>query len=282
MRLESLKSCIGFGVAGNFANHLEQAGESSDFIDVITEEKEAPKGLFPFYQPRNTETFLHTFPLSHDTIVMPTLSQGENLQIEPEVALLCDLVYENRKVCRVIPKAFAAYNDCTIRKEGAKKISEKKNWGVATKGVSETFFPIDRFESGGVMDNYRIASFLKRDGTVHAYGEDSPLLGYSYFYTKLLRWMESKLAGQTDMGPLEDLPAILKANAFPEQALISIGATRYTPYGESTFLRPGDEVFVVVYDGSHYTGKMITKQVEVGQLDAPYLSLLHQKVVASA
>ena len=42
---------IGLGVAGNFAGHLEQAGESADFVDVVVADQNAPKGIFPFYLP---------------------------------------------------------------------------------------------------------------------------------------------------------------------------------------------------------------------------------------
>ena len=38
------------------------------------------------------------------------------------------------------------------------------------------------------------------------------------------------------------------AAGHPENVLIGIGATRYTAYGESTFLKPGDEGIVRVYD----------------------------------
>ena len=38
---------IGLGVAGNFAGHLEQAGEAADFVAVKVDDKVAPKALFP-------------------------------------------------------------------------------------------------------------------------------------------------------------------------------------------------------------------------------------------
>ena len=41
---------LGFGIAGNFALHLEQAGEADDFALVKTDDEYAPKGIFPFYQ----------------------------------------------------------------------------------------------------------------------------------------------------------------------------------------------------------------------------------------
>jgi hypothetical protein len=38
------------------------------------------------------------------------------------------------------------------------------------------------------------------------------------------------------------------AAGHPGRVLIGIGATRYTSYGESTYLKPGDEGIVRVYD----------------------------------
>ncbi|MDT5108038.1 MAG: hypothetical protein QOI25_5551, partial [Mycobacterium sp.] len=32
-----LRTWFGFGVAGNFAGHLEQAGEAADFVNVTSE-----------------------------------------------------------------------------------------------------------------------------------------------------------------------------------------------------------------------------------------------------
>ena len=129
----SYRSVIGLGVAGNFAGHLEQAGEARDFVAVKVKEAIAPKAIFPFYLPKS-RTFLGTYPLSHSQIRFP---QGaDNLQIEPEVALLCDITYRDGQVIALTPKAFGAYNDCSIRREGAPKISRKKNWGANSKGIA--------------------------------------------------------------------------------------------------------------------------------------------------
>ena len=91
-----LSSMIGFGVAGNFAGHLEQAGEASDFVNVKVKDHIQPKAIFPFYLPAVENTFLATFPVSHETIQFP--EGADNLQIEPEVSLICDIQYENGKV----------------------------------------------------------------------------------------------------------------------------------------------------------------------------------------
>lgn len=277
--MDIYKNFVGFGVAGNFALHLEQAGESADFKEVITDDPNGPKGMFPFYIP-NRGDFLGTFPLSSDTLTLPP--QECNVQIEPEVALVCDLVYDEMgKVTQIIPKFFGAYNDCSLRIEGAAKISHKKNWGANSKGLSKTLIPIDSFESGGVMDHYRIASFLRRDGALMRYGEDVELTGYSYFYGKLLEWMTHQINTQTNIGPLESVSQYLKDSGYPKQAVISIGATRYTPFGETNFLQEGDEIIVVVYDNNLYCMNPMLMMTNSGKLDVEGVSALVQKVVSA-
>lgn len=82
------------------------------------------------------------------------------------------------------------------------------------------------------------------------YGVDAPLLGYSYFYGKLKNWLIEKMNEQEDINPLEDILAHLKNSNYPSQALISIGATAYSEFGEKHYLQKGDEIFVMVYDAS--------------------------------
>ncbi len=265
---------MGFGIAGNFAHHLEQAGESEDFVDVIVDEADAPKGIFPTYIPNN-KTFLGDFPFSSDTI---TSIKGKNIQMEPEVGLLCEVGYHDDKVVSLKPAHFMAYNDCSIRVEGAKKISYKKNWGADTKGVSEDLIMIDTFRKGGVMDAYSLTSFIKREDKVIQYGENSELLGYSYFYEKLEKWMLDKLNVQKEQGPLEDLHALLIEGKKPEKLLISIGATRYTEFGESHYLQKGDILYVVVYPHERYSHEEVTTMI-VKEDFAKGISCLRQEVV---
>lgn len=112
MILEDYKDYLGFAVAGNFANHLGEAGEADEFSVIKTEEKNAPKGIFLLY--KNHESFLGTFPICDDTILTHGM-EDKNLQVEAEVALICDFEYENGKVIDIIPKSFCAFNDCSIR-----------------------------------------------------------------------------------------------------------------------------------------------------------------------
>jgi len=271
------KNYIGFGIAGNFAHHLDQAGEASDFIDVKTDEVNAPKGIFPFYVP-NDKSYKGIYPLNSKVITHPRIENG-NLHMEPEVGLICEIEYKDNKVINIIPKKFGAYNDCSLRKENAKKISEKKNWGENTKGFSETLIDIDSFDENGILAHYNIASFLKRDNKFYEYGEDSPVKTYNYIYKKLLNWIIDKLNNQEDFGPLENLSQDLKTANYPKEMIISIGATSYTSFGEKGFLEIGDEIFVVVYDTKSYTYDEIKQNIQNNNLILKNSSVLYQKVI---
>jgi len=261
-----LRNTIGLGVAGNFAQHLEQAGELKDFESVITEAKDAPKGLFPFYLPKSP-SFLGTYPIS-DTITLPSFKA--NTQVEPEIAILFDILYDDTYLVSSLQAiAFNTFNDCTIRKEGAKKISQKKSWGKDSKGIGDKWISIDRFEDGGIMDDYRLCSFVKREGVLHPYGEDAPLLGYSYFYQTLERWLIEKMNTQKNFGPLEDIAQHIKDTQYPKQALISIGATAYLAFGKSNYLKSGDEIYVIAYNPKIDTGNTQPSASKI---------ILHQKV----
>ncbi|NOR54915.1 MAG: hypothetical protein GQ531_01780 [Sulfurovum sp.] len=263
----SLKDTICLGVAGNFAHHLEQAGELKDFENVVTLEEDAPKGIFPFYLP-GSDSFLGLYSIGTDTLTLP--SYEANAQVEPEIGVLFDIIYNaDKSVKALIAKKFTTFNDCTIRKEGAKKISEKKSWGLNSKGIGSTWIDIDKFEEGGVMDNYHLCSFVKRKGVLHPYGVDAPLLGYSYFYGKLQTWLIDKMNTQEDFGPLENIAAHLEACAYPKEVLVSIGATAYAEFGEHNYLEVGDEVYVMAYDVRSDTVDFSPSKTKV---------ILHQKV----
>lgn len=273
---------LGLGIAGNFALHLAQAGELEEFKEIITAEEAAPKGMFPFYLPNNPQTsaktILKTYPLSSSTLKLP--QEDVNVQAEPEVGLVCNIVYKDGKVDKITPTHFGAYNDCSIRVAGANKISDKKNWGASSKGISDNLFTIDKFEDGGVMDSFSICSFLKRNDRIEAYGENVELSGYSYFYEKLTAWMKEQINTQKDFGPLEPLNDYIKACQYPHQAIISIGATRYTPYGEKTFLNADDEVIIIVYNSKKITLGDVLISLNSGTYDTTTMSVLTQKVIS--
>jgi hypothetical protein len=250
--LDELRGWFGFGVAGNFAGHLEQAGEAVDFTKVASV-GDAPKGIFPWYAP-GADGFLGEFPLSHDALIMPKDSDADgppNLQIEPEVGLACEVVWQGDTVVTLRPFALGAFNDCSIRRPNAPKISHKKNWGTASKGVAPDFFEAGDLTAHGPTSTMRLQCRLRTaDGVDHEYGVDSPLLGYSYYGQVLLDWIVERLTNQKGSAetPLEDVGALMIACGRPRNVLIGIGATRYTALGESTYLKPGDEAIVRVYD----------------------------------
>lgn len=269
-----------FGVAGNFTGHLEQAGEARDFANVKTAEAKAPKAIFPTFIPGDSKQvpeFLHTFPFCDDKILFP--KDEEKLQIEPECAVFCSVKWEGEKMTSIEPNFFAASNDCSIRKEGAKKISEKKNWGACTKGVSANRIPIDVFTTEGILNGYRIASFLVRDGQIYDYGEDSAVRDYSYVYEKLNQWMIDRFNTQANEGPAEDIHAYLLEAGKPENIMVSIGATRYTDFGEHNFLKGGDVTVVAVYPENKFNHENIKKMVSEKDFSSKEISFLCQIVV---
>ena len=61
---------------------------------------------------------------------------------------------------------------------------------------------------------------------------------------------------------------------------ISIGATRYTDFGETHFLQPGDDSIVVLYDGAQYAPSAVPELLSSDlPPDTAGLSILSQTVV---
>jgi len=256
------KKFIGLGVAGNFALQLEQAGEVKGFENIITADETAPKGIFPSYLPKKilgASEQLHVYPFSMSNIKHP--KNELNIQAEPEVGLICRFEYHVGKLHKIIPTHFAAYNDCSIIVAGAKKISDKKNWGLDTKGISDTLIEIDSFDENGNIHNYTICSFLKRDGKLYEYGENVEVSGYSYFNQKLLDWIVDQINTQEGADLLEPVGEYLFKCDSPTEAIISIGVTRYTKYGEKTFLQVGDEMIVAVYNHTKLSFKEVKNDI---------------------
>lgn len=255
--------------------HLEQAGEASDFARLSVPPS-LPKGVFPWHVP-GAPGLLGTDPLMDGVLCIPR--GEERVQQEPEVALVCRLDWADERVRAVRPVGFAAYNDASIRKE-APKISFKKNWGPASKGLGDVV-PIDTLAVGGPLDRYRLVSFVERAGTVHAYGEDSAILDYRTFHQPLLDWLVDRFNHQADEGPLEDVPGWLAFAGRPTLAVIGIGATRYTPFGLQERLQEGDVSTVVVYDGTVLDSLAVASRVRTKEAFAVGTSVLRQLVTVA-
>ncbi|MCW2973010.1 MAG: hypothetical protein JWN72_1283 [Thermoleophilia bacterium] len=246
---DDLRPTFGFGVAGNFAGHLEQAGEAVDFVNVDAAAA-MPKGIFPWYAP-GAASQLGEFPLASDLLAVPETS-GDlplRIQVEPEMGVYCELLRgDDGAIERLVPIWVAAFDDCSLRRPNATKISEKKNWGAGSKGIASVAFGVSDLEPDGDLAPLRLACFLQRDGVTHAYGVDSAVATYSLIGQPLLDWLVDRLRHQrgADDTPLEDVGALLDESGATG-VLVGIGASRYEPFGETTFVAPGDESIVVLY-----------------------------------
>lgn len=281
--LAELRGYFGFGVAGNFAGHLEQAGEADDFVNVGDAGAEAPKGIFPFYAP-GRDGYLGQFPLSHDRIAEPPSIEPLNLQIEPELGVVFEVVYlKDGSVGSIAPIAAAAFNDCSIRRP-ATKISVKKNWGADSKGVAKRMIPTTELAVDGATQYLRIASFMRRGEETFEYGVDTPVSSYTYFGDQLLNWIVDRLEHQkgSAQSPLEPVGEYLRDCGNPPRVVVAVGATRYTPFGETTFLGPGDQAIVVVYDGASHTANEVARAIAQKRDDQiTSASILRQTVYGS-
>lgn len=269
-----LQDAAALGVAGNMTGHLEQAGEAGDFVAVRAAAGK-PKGMFPIYLP-GLDHRLGVWPFSAEVLQLP--DEDVRVQPEPEVALRVRLQWDAGGVCGLEPLGFAAGDDTSLRKPAA-RIHHKKNWGPSAKGLSETWLPVDRFDADGTLGRFRLACWLVRDGACRLYGEDSAVRDYSTIWGELVDWMVDRLRNQTEVGPLDHLATWLEQAGRPEEAVLLIGATRYTELGEHTYVQPGDQVVVAVYDGAHHTPAAVAAAVEAGASSLPHASVLRRTVV---
>ncbi len=283
--MRDLEKMLGLGLAGNFANHLEQAGESSDFACIICDDECAPKGIFPFFVPQSSG-FLGRFCFDNNAVILPP-DKSLKVQAEAEMGLLCKIIYnDDKSVQNIDPTHFMAFNDASIRNDkNATKLSQKKNFSLGSKGygAKQIAIPNGAFTQGGICDDYSIVSFIKTKGVLEQYGELSRLDSYSYFYEKLTRWVVKKLNMQDDFGVLESLPDILRSANYPTHAIVAVGATRYTAQNEHRFVQEGDTVSVVIFNHNKYSFENICNLVDSEDLSKcdsmSEISILMQKVV---
>ncbi|WP_019895947.1 DUF5718 family protein [Hydrogenovibrio halophilus] len=270
-----------FGIAGNFADHLSQAKESG-FDQIVTADPKAPKGVFPIYLPGD-DSYLGVYPLSHDVIEADFDGDDCGLQLEAEICVLCDLSYDAQGLVRdCTPTAFSVFNDCTQRCHPAQKLSAKKNWGHASTGIARQWQPIDAFAAQGVLDHYHLASFLKRGDEIVPYGVDCPVNSYQYFYQKVCDWLVHQFNTQPEQGPLEKLPGLLQAQGCPQQIIVSLGATRYTPQGEQTYLQPGDQIAIFAYSPQKLSHEDLVELVRREEDECDDAVILTQDICQSA
>jgi len=244
----NLKNVLQIGVLGNIATN-------PDIRNGLMRAK--PNGIVPIYIPpkENDDSFLNEFPLSHSKLRIPT--QYDHIKIEPEIVLECDIKYYNKSVLYVIPKRFTVYNNPTLHRLSANKISQNKNWGENSKGVAIKWIDIKDFEEGGTLANYNMVSFIKRGGTIEPYTVDTPIEGYPYFYDNLIEWITKQIKEQKDVLSLDDVTSLIRQAGNPNKFMITVGTTKLTAIGEKTFLEDRDEVFIVMYDRTKYRAESI-------------------------
>jgi len=272
-----VENMIGLGIAGNFAGHLEQAGEAEHFEHIEHEHAHAPKGLFPFYLPTESWLPIEVSPYSMSHISLP--DTDSDVQIEPEVSIIFDIVYDDTKVIDLIPRYFAAFNDCSVRRPPTDKISQRKNWGPNTKWIASSFLPLEDFSEQWTLHDRRIECFQRTNGKLHTYGVDSAVSEYNFIYDQLKEWLICSMNHQTDHGQLESISSLLAMAEYPAQALIAIWATRYTDHGNTTYLSSWDESYVIIYDETKHTPEQIRAYIDADELDKEGISFVRQEVL---
>lgn len=255
-RLKNWHRTYGLGVAGNVAGHMAQAGEA----DAGHEEavQTTPAAIFTFYAPHPhtidaTEdevlALYETFPVTNAVIDYPKI--GGDVQVEPELGLYVDIVYarDGKSVERLVPRRVAAFNDCSIRRlDGSEKLTEKKNWGFGSKGISLRSFRVDSISKGTMVDQLVLSSFILRNGQVQKYSVDAPARNYLMFHDELIDWIVDRINNQGNTGKWMEIFKDLVKSDYPTSMWIALGAGEYTEWGATNFLQPKDETLVIVYD----------------------------------
>lgn len=293
---------LGLGIAGNVAGHMEQAGEADakSAHGPGDEVPATPAAVFAFYVPRPEPYLgmpaevlrraerLNKFPLASALIEFPHELASPDVQVEPELGLYADVVYglDGTTVERLIPRRVAAFNDCSIRSmAGSCKLSEKKNWGLKSKGISVKNFKITSFEKGSFVDQLVLCSFVKRGNEIFGYSVPAPSRNYLMFNQPLLDWVVDRMNVQSTEGKWENVAELLRISDYPNSVWIALGAGEYTEWAQTNYIQPGDECVVCVYDEHVYPGGLPDALVggifEDAYLDEPLSGLLslHQTFV---
>ncbi|MFT6924921.1 MAG: hypothetical protein ACJAZP_000491 [Psychromonas sp.] len=276
-----LKPLLGLGIAGNSAGHLQQTGEIKGLSAIDDAAK--PQALFPFFVSHAKDAYLTCMPYSTTELRLPN-ELGAKVQMEAELALKLAVVYDAEgKVIQLTAISMTVMNDATYRNASVCKLAEKKNWGLATKGIAEHEILIDKFVAGGELDHFRLCGFHQSNGQWQLCGQDSAVTEYTYFYQQLLQWLVKQIRQQQDKNALHNIQDLLSQAGNPEQILISIGATRYSVFGEQHQLLQGDQLVVALYDSRAYDFQALASELEktgtLNVLSKNKIIFLQQQVV---
>jgi len=268
--MRNLQEMFLIGVVGNIAidlNHNENR-------------QNIPQALVPIYIPSREKhnQLLEVFPFSHSKLQIPSVY--DNIKIEPELVLECDIKYYNKKVHYIIPKRFTVMNNPTLHRLSVHKLSHNKNWGENSKGIAKKWLEISEFETGGSLSNYNIVSFIKRDGIIVPYTIDTKVEDYPYLFDNLISWTIKQIKTQKDILSLDNITNLIQKAGNPDKFLISVGSTLTTSIGDKMFLEDRDEVFIVLYDRTKYRKESIKAYLlayKTRNVDYDGMIILHQQ-----
>ena len=256
------------GISGNFKGHLGQVNNEDNGIDL-------PKCIFPIYV-KGMNSYLSIYPVSEEYL---RITEDYDYQIEPEISLFLNVEYRDGKVNNIVVTHYTLFNDCSIRNRNIKKISKKKNWGYCSKGAYSKPISLCAYSENSELERLRIVSFIKRENNIHQYNEDCSIKEYTLQYNKLLSWIKNTINNQEETEEKDNLINLLKTCEYPKNIQVAIGATRYTDFGKNNFLKPGDEVIILLYEEGKYNEKHIEKIVTNCYLDKEDIVTIYQKVV---
>jgi len=268
--MRDLQEMLFMGVVGNVAIDSNNSDNR----------KGNPQALVPIYIPskKKENHFLETFPFSHSKLQIPSFY--DNIKIEPELVLECDIKYYNKKVHYIIPKRFTVINNSTLHRLSVHKVSHNKNWGENSKGIAKKWLHISEFETGGSLSNYNIVSFIKRNGGIENYTVDTKIESYPYLFDNLINWTIKQIKEQQDILSLDNITSLIQKAGNPEKFLISVGSTLLTSTGDNLFLEDRDEVFIVLYDRTKYRKESIKAYLlayKTRNVDYDGMVILHQQ-----
>jgi len=257
-RLKMWNRTFGLGVAGNVAGHMAQAGEAEAGASAA---QKTPAAVFTWYAPhpytvdateKEVVGRLQRFPVTNAVIELPHSLEGAGkVQVEPEIALYVDVVYskDGNSVERLVPRRLAAFNDCSIRElEGSDKLSQKKNWGFGSKGISLRSFRVHSMSKGTLVDKLALTSYVKRGSTIHQYSVNAAARNYLMFHDELLEWIIEQINTQKNTGKWEEIFPELVRSDYPTSMWIALGAGEYTEWGATNYLQRSDETLVALYN----------------------------------
>ncbi|MFA0088689.1 DUF5718 family protein [Vibrio sp. 10N.261.51.F12] len=293
----------GFGIAGNTAGHLNQTGEGDALANATQEDK--PRALFPIYVPDASGAYLAINPYSSSRLELPS-DKGAKVQMEPELVVRFAVDYDSSRnagktVCALSPVSMSVMNDATYRNRQVSKLAEKKNWGPASKGLAASAMEVGDFSASGELEHWRLCGFHCRADEWQLCGKDTAITEYTFFYAQLTSWIQRAIITQNVRNTqntvsasrnyevaLHNIHDLLQGAGSPPEILVSVGAVRYTPYGETHVLADNDKTAVILYDSRKWQIEQIAQQLQTSTLsreqglDVGIIALIQDVTVAAS